>query len=113
MVSAVDPSEYISGENSAREDPVYVFVDSVAGQTFAQISAFLAITMLIGMALAGVMATSRFPFAMARDNLLPQSIENVHPKYNTPHLSIIITGIAMGFCISLLVYLEKNNLTEE
>ena len=102
MVSAVDPSEYISGENSAREDPVYVFVDSVAGQTFAQISAFLAITMLIGMALAGVMATSRFPFAMARDNLLPQSIENVHPKYNTPHLSIIITGIAMGFCISFL-----------
>ncbi|CAI8233524.1 MAG: putative amino acid permease YhdG [Methanobacteriota archaeon] len=102
MVSAVDPSEYISVENTAREDPVYVFVDSVAGQTFAQISAFLAITMLTGMALAGVMATSRFPFAMARDNLLPQSIENVHPKYNTPHLSIIFTGIAMGFCISFL-----------
>tara|TARA_Y100000746_G_C15457903_1_gene430079 strand:+ start:126 stop:1805 length:1680 start_codon:yes stop_codon:yes gene_type:complete len=102
MVSAVDPSEYMSGENIAREDPVYVFVDSVAGQTFAQISAFLAITMLTGMALAGVMATSRFPFAMARDNLLPQSIENVHPKYNTPHLSIIFTGLAMGFCISFL-----------
>ncbi len=102
MVSAVDPSEYISVENTAREDPVYVFVDSVAGQTFAQISAFLAITMLTGMALAGVMATSRFPFAMARDNLLPQSIENVHPKYDTPHLSIIFTGIAMGFCISFL-----------
>ncbi|MEE3135034.1 MAG: amino acid permease [Candidatus Thermoplasmatota archaeon] len=102
MVSAVDPSEYISGDNTAREDPVYVFVDSVAGQTFAQISAFLAITMLTGMALAGVMATSRFPFAMARDNLLPQSIENVHPKYDTPHLSIIFTGIAMGFCISFL-----------
>ena len=102
MVSAVDPSEYLTGDNVAREDPVYVFVDSVAGQTFAQISAFLAITMLTGMALAGVMATSRFPFAMARDNLLPQSIENVHPKYNTPHLSIIFTGLAMGFCISFL-----------
>ena len=102
MVSAVDPSEYITEGNIAREDPVYVFVDSVAGQTFAQISAFLAITMLTGMALAGVMATSRFPFAMARDNLLPKSIENVHPKYNTPHLSIIFTGLAMGFCISFL-----------
>ena len=58
--------------------------------------------MLTAMALAGVMATSRFPFAMARDNLLPQSIENVHPKYNTPHLAIIFTGLAMGFCISFL-----------
>ncbi|RAH16366.1 MAG: amino acid transporter [Methanobacteriota archaeon] len=102
MVSAVDPSQYVNEQGYPREDPVYVFVDSVAGQTFAQISAFLAITMLTGMALAGVMATSRFPFAMARDNLLPQSIENVHPKYNTPHLSIIFTGLAMGFCISFL-----------
>ena len=101
MVAAVEPSQYI-GENGAREDPVYVFVDSVAGKTYAQISAFLAITMLTGMALAGVMATSRFPFAMARDNLLPKSIENVHPKYDTPHLSIIFTGLAMGFCISFL-----------
>ncbi len=102
MVSAVDPSLYVDDGNIAREDPVYVFVDNVAGQIFAQISAFLAITMLTGMALAGVMATSRFPFAMARDNLLPQSIENVHPKYNTPHLAIIFTGLAMGFCISFL-----------
>lgn len=102
MVSAVNPSEYVNSNGYPREDPVYVFVDSVAGHTLAQISAFLAITMLTGMALAGVMATSRFPFAMARDNLLPQSIENVHPKYNTPHLSIIFTGLAMGFCISFL-----------
>ena len=101
MVAAVSPSEYIT-DGIPREDPIYVFVNAVAGETFGQISAFLGITMLTAMAIAGIMAASRFPFAMARDNLLPEAIENVHPKYDTPHLAIIGTGIAMGICISFL-----------
>ena len=57
---------------------------------------------MASMALAGIMASSRFPFAMARDNLLPEALENVHSKYQTPHLAIIGTGIAMAAAIILL-----------
>jgi len=109
MVSAVDPSGYMSCPDEmpceggdAREDPIYVFAEKVGGTTAGTISAVFAVTVLTSLALASLMATSRFPFAMARDNLLPEALENVHSKYQTPHLAIIGTGIAMGLSITLL-----------
>jgi amino acid transporter len=109
MVSAVDPSGYMAcqGEipcdgGDAREDPIYVFAEKVGGTTAGTVSAVFAVTVLTSLALASLMATSRFPFAMARDNLLPEALENVHPRFQTPHLSIIGTGIAMGLSITLL-----------
>jgi APA family basic amino acid/polyamine antiporter len=38
----------------------------------------------------------RIFFAMARDGLLPQWIAKVHPKYRTPHVATILTGIGVG-----------------
>ena len=106
MVAAVEPSTFVElnneGEWEAEEDPIYTFATAVGGETIGIIAAVLAVTTMTSMALAGIMASSRFPFAMARDNLLPEALENVHPKYQTPHLSIIGTGIAMAAAILLL-----------
>ena len=103
MVSAVDPSGYLDPDTSkAREDPVYVFAEMVGGSTAGTFSAVLAVTVLTSLALASLMATSRFPFAMARDNLLPDGLGNVHPRYQTPHLAIVGTSVAMGLAITLL-----------
>jgi len=101
MVAAVSPEAYMSADG-AREDPIYVFAEAIGGSTVGVISAVFAVTVLTAMALAGIMATSRFPFAMARDNLLPEPLENVHAKYQTPHLAIIGTGIAMAASITFL-----------
>ena len=102
MVATVDPSGFMTDDGHAREDPIYVFATAVGGETVGIIAAVLAVTTMTSMALAGIMASSRFPFAMARDNLLPEALENVHPKYQTPHLSIIGTGIAMAAAIIFL-----------
>ena len=73
----VDPFYYIENGH-AREDPIYIFAFDVGGKTVATIAAtFAAITVLSG-SLAGIMAASRFLFAMARDNLLPAFFEDVH-----------------------------------
>ncbi|MEE2812036.1 MAG: amino acid permease [Candidatus Thermoplasmatota archaeon] len=101
MVAAIEPTAYMEG-GDAREDPIYVFAKEVGGSTVGIIAAVLAVTTMTSMALAGIMASSRFPFAMARDNLLPEALENVHQKYQTPHLSIIVTGLAMAAAITLL-----------
>ncbi|MBO57760.1 MAG: amino acid transporter [Euryarchaeota archaeon] len=101
MVAAIEPTGYMNN-GEAREDPIYVFANAVGGETIGIIAAVLAVTTMTSMALAGIMASSRFPFAMARDNLLPEALENVHPKYETPHLAIIGTGIAMAAAITLL-----------
>ena len=101
MAAAVGPMGYMNN-GEAREDPIYVFANAVGGETIGIIASVLAVTTMTSMALAGIMASSRFPFAMARDNLLPEALENVHPKYETPHLAIIGTGIAMAVAITLL-----------
>jgi amino acid permease len=66
------------------------------------IAAVIAILTMTSMALAGIMAASRYPFAMARDNLLPQDLENVNGRFETPHWSIIGTALAMGAAILFL-----------
>jgi amino acid transporter len=84
------------------EDPIYIFAEQVGGKTIGLIAAVLAILTMASMALAGILASSRYLFAMARDNLLPQAIEDVNAKWETPHWAIIITGAMMAFVLVTL-----------
>ncbi len=101
MMAAVEPSAYIS-DGEAREDPMYVFADSVGGPLLGLTASLLAILTMTSMALAGILASSRYPFAMARDNLLPQALEDVNSLFETPHWTIIGTGVAMAAAIIFL-----------
>ena len=102
MTAAVEPSAYMHDDGHAGEDPVYVFAEAVGGEKVAAVAAVLAVVTMTSMALAGILASSRFPFAMARDKLLPQFLENVHGRFGTPHWAIIGTGLAMGAAITFL-----------
>jgi basic amino acid/polyamine antiporter, APA family len=42
------------------------------------------------------MGQPRIFFAMSRDGLLPSWFAKVHPKYKTPHVATIITGVFVG-----------------
>jgi APA family basic amino acid/polyamine antiporter len=48
----------------------------------------------------------RIFFAMSRDGLLPKFFAKVHPKYGTPHVATIITGLAVG-AAALVTNLEE------
>jgi APA family basic amino acid/polyamine antiporter len=39
---------------------------------------------------------------MARDGLLPDVLTNIHPKYNTPHVVTIVTGLAVTLAAAFL-----------
>ena len=102
MMASVDGTWWLNEDGTTREDPVYAFVDAVTDTRVGIAIAFLAILTMISGALSGVLASSRFLFAMARDNLLPQSLEDVNIRYETPHWAIIIKGLTMAVCLVVL-----------
>jgi len=64
---------------------------------------------MIGMALlasltsinAGIMTSSRFLYAMARDWSLPKFIARLHPKYATPWVAMLVV---ITYCAGVIVY---------
>jgi APA family basic amino acid/polyamine antiporter len=47
-----------------------------------------------------ILGTSRLSFAMAIDGLFPKAFSQVHPKYQTPYMSLIIQAV-IAFVLSL------------
>ena len=57
------------------------------------------------------MGQPRIFYSMARDGLLPPFIAKVHPKYRTPHVGTIITGIFVGGFAAVANIAEVVDLT--
>ena len=79
------------------DEPLANVLDMIGWAKFAQLialAAFLALPSVILMMLFG---QTRIFFVMARDGLLPfgETLSKVHPKFGTPYVVTIITGIAV------------------
>lgn len=53
----------------------------------------------MGIYTAVLLSVSRIPKVMADDKLLPKALTKLHPKYNTPYLSIIICSLVVSLMI--------------
>jgi APA family basic amino acid/polyamine antiporter len=58
------------------------------------VAAFLALPSVI---LVLIFGQTRIFFVMSRDGLLPEVLSRVHPKFRTPHVVTMITGIGVAF----------------
>lgn len=82
--------------------PIYSLAQTVGGKVVGVVIAILGIVTMTSMANTGLLAASRFPFAMARDRLLPNFLERLHPRFFTPVACIIATSITIGLTILFL-----------
>ncbi len=79
----------------------------IFGTTGSVIMAFAAILAFVSTANAGILSASRFPMAMSGDGLLPEFFARANKRFNTPHFSIIFTGI---FMLMVILFLDLENL---
>lgn len=103
--------------------PIYSLGLSVGGYWIGMAAAVLGVLTMTSMANAGILAASRFPFAMGRDRLLPGIIGTLDSRFLTPVVSIILSGIIVAGSIlffdvtkiaklasafMLLIYMSEN-----
>lgn len=82
--------------------PVYTLGLKVFGAGPAMGFAVLGVVTMASMANAGVLAASRFPFAMARNSLVPPILAQVHPRFLTPVAAIVFTAALMAVAVVTL-----------
>jgi APA family basic amino acid/polyamine antiporter len=58
-----------------------------------------------------LMGQPRILFSMARDGLLPPVFARLHPRFRTPHVATILTGLVVGVLSSLASIDEMVDLT--
>jgi basic amino acid/polyamine antiporter, APA family len=84
----------------------------VAGIGWGQaIISFGAIVSMTSVLLVFQLGQPRIFFSMSRDGLLPPSFRAVHPKYRTPHVTTILTGIVVAVASTVLDDDETYDLT--
>lgn len=99
ITSGLLPAESLGRSLTPISDAAYVF-SGTGGKIIMAAAALLA---FISTANAGIMSSSRYPMAMARDGLLPGFIQKINRRFNTPVYSIVITG---AFMILAILFLE-------
>src|SRR5260370_10658495 len=57
-----------------------------------------------------LLGQSRVFYSMARDGLLPPVISKVHPRFRTPWITSIITGIGVAFFSAVFTVREAGSL---
>jgi len=83
--------------------PISLAASKFAGSMGFVVLGLAALAAFVTTANGGIMAASRYPMAMSRDQLLPPVLARVHGRFGTPHISILLTGF---FMITAIVFLE-------
>ena len=89
--------------------PIYTLSQTLGGDAFGYGAGIVGVLTLLSMANSGVLASSRFPFAMARDKMLPDFLGSVSAKFMTPVYSIVVTAFIIGLAI---IYLDVEKIAK-
>lgn len=81
--------------------PFYTMVELTLGRPAGIAMSVVAILTITAMAQSGLLAASRFPFAMSRDNLLPSFFGKISSKYLTPFASIVTSSLLIFVILSV------------
>jgi APA family basic amino acid/polyamine antiporter len=108
------PWETVRGWTSAqRGESLTMALETVAPQALWQntVIAFGSVVAHTAVLLVFQLGQPRIFFSMARDGLLPSVFASVHPRFKTPHVTTILTGVAVGGIAAFATVDEMVSLT--
>ena len=92
-------------------DPLARALEVAGLPTASWIVAFGAVVSLSAVLLVFQYGQPRIFFAMGRDGLLPKWASRIHPKYRTPHITTVVTGLVVALGSLVLDENEIYDLT--
>ena len=91
-------------------DPIAVAADHAGMGWMGKLIKIGAIAGLSSVILVMLLGQSRVFYSMARDGLLPLVVSQVHPRFLTPWITSIITGVAVAFFSAVFTVREAGSL---
>jgi len=82
-------------------DPLAVGIDATGLRWLSPVIKIAALFGLFSTMLVNLLAQTRIFYSMSRDGLLPRVFATVHPKFRTPHVSTIMTGLIIAMLAGL------------
>jgi len=83
-------------------DPIAVGIDAIHMPWLSKFVKLGAIAGLSSVVLVMLLAQPRIFYSMANDGLLPPFVSKVHPKFRTPYITTIITGLLVMIAAGML-----------
>ncbi len=91
-------------------DPIAVAADRAGLGWMSRLIKLGAIAGLSSVILVMLLGQSRVFYSMARDGLLPPFVSQVHPRFRTPWIGSIVTGLFVAFFSALFTVREAGSL---
>ena len=91
------------GELGSSLMPISLAASKFLGAPGFAVLGLAAIAAFVTTANGGILAASRYPMAMSRDQLLSPVLGRISKRFATPHISILLTG---AFMISAIAFLD-------
>jgi APA family basic amino acid/polyamine antiporter len=77
-------------------------LDTIGWEKIGRLVGLAAVLALPSVVLIMMFGQTRVFFTMARDGLLPEKLAAVHPRYRTPHVVTLVTGIGATAAAAVL-----------
>jgi APA family basic amino acid/polyamine antiporter len=83
-------------------DPIAKVADHAGLGIFSSLIKLGAIAGLSSVILVQLLGQSRVFYSMSRDGLLPPFVQKIHPRFRTPYITSILTGLAVAIPAAIL-----------
>jgi APA family basic amino acid/polyamine antiporter len=101
ILSGIVPVTTLKSDPQFLNAPVAFALSQIGQDWAAYLVSAGAVAGITSVLLVMLMSQPRIFFAMSRDGLLPPPVSKVHPRFGTPYLTTIITGVIVAIVAGL------------